>query len=403
MANSQASTELPIPRAIQIAFGTASVLGCILSLVALIITLRAKVGALGTVLLTVTCLICMCLAMWGGLGLLGLIWPRRLHQLVLSGIRSLAHRRKTSGGNRLHVIESVLDELSTLLPQAKCRTHQTRISQSFLGFKRFLRYNLDQAWLQPPMSDDIVQQNEHVDNFLKSELLEWTWCVVGNKAGIQGLIEDTRYLFITWDLRNLRDWRKPVVESLGELLTSLGIRTGKGDLLVHRVIVVRWNELLANADLQREFLDEIWAPYFEPYVGVGNECYKIKIIDFDSLTKLLANHQQQQDFLDVALFSFSLNIKKVASSRVLPSPDEANDSNEYAALQFSYRDHANARMINLFIVHGQSANRRGYEEGDFVIRQKREQCRRIMEQISSELRPIDGQVKNVLKIDYTTY
>lgn len=401
MANSHSlnKREEKIPPWLNHIYGQSSVVGALLGVASIVIVLSTPANRWIVALCTALATFAVILTAFAGLNIFAQIWPHNLLHLITRGIKTLSRTKER--GKPASIIK-VLKVLEDMMPEPKCSKHADRIKQSFQSFEKFIKKNTDCAWLLPPASNDILQIDAHKKNHIKSQFLEWSWLVAGNtQIGIRGLLKDTNYVFITWDLTDPAKWDETILVNLQPMLEPLGERTKSNLLLAHRIVIVNWQEMEQNSATSTDFLKKIWTPYFSQFVSSTNDHYRIKFIDSNALSASLADYDKTADFYDVALFSFSRKVREYAEKgNILPSPEEANESNEYAALEYSKRDVPD--MLHLFFVQGTAARGNGNQSGDSMIRETRKNIREIYDVLRS-LDSIDAKVKSHLGIDYAEF
>lgn len=306
---------------------------------------------------------------------------------------------KSVGRGNINYIKDVLSSLEHVMPEPKCEKHRHRIEQSFKSFAKFVENNSDCAWLLPPASNEILEIEDHKRNQMQSQFLEWSWLVAGNETGLRGILEDTKYLFITWDLSDPKKWDEMILNNLEKMLEKIGIKTKNKDLFVHRIIIVNWGLLEKNVQFQREFIDKVWNKYFFSYVNDSNEQYQIQFIDSDSLSSSLGDGEKVTIFKDVALFSYSKEVRKHAKAgNVLPSPNDVNEGSEYNALEYSRR--SDPDMLHLYYVKREA----GMDIGAKRICYTREKVYKIYKELQGTAHVnIDKKVKNTLNIKYKEF
>ena len=146
------------------------------------------------------------------------------------------------------------------------------------------------------------------------------------------MIDETKYLFITWDLTKPSDWFREVdcKKSLGKLLNRIGELTQKRELFVHRIIF--YSDRILDKAYERDYLKRIWKSYFLKYLinddGEKNSNYKIEFIEINNLKKHLLNvfknHSDKYliDFTDIGIFSNESRISEEAKTKILPYDSE---------------------------------------------------------------------------------
>jgi len=340
----------------------------------------------------------------------GWLLPRKLATIALWFSGSGRWRNDDA---RINAITDCLQRLEHLMPKPVCEKHKDRICQSFLSFQKFVRNNGKMAWLLPPASDDMLLA--HAEQFTESQFKEWSHLLIGQN----GLLEHSKYVFITWDLTDPQDWDPNLMQKLAPMLHDLGNRTIRKGLFVHRTLIVKLDDLKGQSTM---FLTNVWNPYIKPYVdgqvltsGSDSDHYRIKFLCDDKLNFFFAGHRAplRGAFYDVAMFSSSVNImnRVLATSTpacVLPAPEDVGDSTEYDAWQLSRRppigDGNHRGIIHLYIVGNESLGRASRQKRLELVSSARKRTRLAIDGILADPnQDIDREVKTLLEIRFRSF
>ncbi len=229
---------------------------------------------------------------------------------------------------------SLLEHVRNLVPDSG-HNDSTQLSfnmRSCLGgMQNMILHNFLDTWLMAAPCD--VKLGHYRHEFQQLQLNRWAHYIRGTGAEISGILKDTKYLFITWDLSNLEsnEWNDRAIEQVGNMLMPLGEQTRKG-LTIHRIIFVNLKSLEDNILTRRKFFLDIWNKYFYPFCAVGNKNYCVSFIDKNAYITALGMNKSRR--LDVALFSKSDDVLKKVNDEVIPIADElcyGYDAAQYTA------------------------------------------------------------------------
>ena len=390
-----------------IAFGVLSGLGSLASIYSawkLVTTINPLKYPLYSLIVTFA----IPLIVFGFIVFAGWLSPRRVATTAIGLAGRLGRWRDDE--SRINAITSCLQRLENFMPSPVCQKHKERISQSFLSFRKFVINNGRMAWLMPPASDDMLLA--HAEQFTESQFKEWSYLLTDKN----GLLEHSKYVFITWDLTDPQDWDSNLLQKLAPMLHDLGRRTVTQEMFVHRILIVRSSDVASRGT---DFLSTVWNPYIKPYVdasvlasGSGNDHYRIKFLYEEKFNRLFAGGEAPLawTFYDVAMFSSSVNIKNRISatsdgSCVLPAPLEVGDSTEYDAWQFSQRPpiegSARRGIIHLYIVGNGGLDELSKQKRLELIRSARERAKKVIDKVLADPNQnVDDEIMGQLGIRF---
>lgn len=256
------------------------------------------------------------------------------------------------------ILLGVLDALNACLPKGNDMLHKTTLMQCLGGAKNILSENYDATALLPAPSDKYMMR--YANDFFALQLSRWADYIVHDRAKDgeekegNRVLDKTKYLFITWDLRDLDRWEEYLTDKIGVMLKPIAKKSlitdkGVSPILIHRLIFLRWNQFKRSKDLQNRFFNEIWFPYFQPWTAVPNNYFisflDLDVLDIEDIFDDKDIKEELKELYDLAFFSFDDKIKKAAIDIVLPNKAKVRDAiNEYSVLQYSKRP--NCEVMN---------------------------------------------------------
>jgi len=207
--------------------------------------------------------------------------------------------------------------------------HKNKLTGLSLSVDTLIKFNLFKIWFMPTFPGHKCTFHEKMmEDFQKLSLREWNYFTIGLRGGVaesEGILARTKYLFITWDLTKIEEWKKDSKwKTLNELMEKLKEKTRGKEMFVVRVLILPDDWEKKN---KLKILKEIYRKYFS---SRDRDLYKIYFI----LEKDLANIDENyiQLFRDVAIFSTSDTVNQAAVGNPQSIPGNADD---YIAIQFS--------------------------------------------------------------------
>ena len=193
--------------------------------------------------------------------------------------------------------------------------NQAGVAIAFFNLQLWMGQVLLDTWLMAAPCD--VKLGYYRHEFQQLQLNRWVQYIRGIGSEISGILKDTKYIFITWDLSNLEsdDWNDKSIEQVGNMLTPLGEQTQKG-LIVHRIIFVNLINLMSSFETRKKLFKKIWYIYFYQYCKNGNKNYRISFIDKEPFNKALGIPKSRR--LDTAFFSKDGIVLNQINKEVIP-------------------------------------------------------------------------------------
>ena len=216
---------------------------------------------------------------------------------------------------------SLLEDVRKLVPDSG-HNNSTEIkwnmSSCLGGIQNMILHNFLDTWLMAAPCN--VKLGYYRHEFQQLQLNRWVQYIRGTGSEISGILKNTKYIFITWDLSNLGsdDWNDKAIEQVGKMLKPLGEQTQKG-ITVHRIIFINLKNIRTSFETRRKLFNKIWYIYFYHYCNKGNKNYRISFIDKEPFITALGINKSRR--LDIAFFSNSDEVLKEVDKEVIPFAD----------------------------------------------------------------------------------
>lgn len=221
--------------------------------------------------------------------------------------------------------------------------HNDKLSELLLSVDALTKFNLFKIWFMPTFPGHRCTFHEKMmEDFQKLSLREWNYFTIGLQGGAsqgRGILDQTEYVFITWDLTRIEEWQQESkLNTLDGLLNKLKERTHNGQMFVARVLILP-DDILQNRD-KLKILVNIWCKYFYRRNKGLYKIYSVFETDFTDI-----DENDIQLFKDIAIFSNSEQRKKAA--QVNPQSILGN-VDDYMVIQFSTK--ISTENVNPFLL-----------------------------------------------------
>jgi len=313
----------------------------------------------------------------------------------------------------------------------KCSVHERKMKYALEFIRLLFRNNYSYAWLLPSLDDRTARGTgrDFVDDYFALQLKEWSAILTrkirtadialpnDDKNGrgaakktavekaspylpvsddVPPIIENSEYVFITWDLTELAQWTPNVVrfwlKNLDPMLTDLKERCKAKRLHVDRILILPEGILADNYQVDSKsafynFMD-IW--YMIGACEAGNH-YRIRFISDQDLAHAADDVDKKgakdykEDFKDVAFFNKTvLVLSNDKLEPLFPPSEDCTSIPEYMCLQWSRRHGRNSKaaLVELYLVIGTSLKDKGKslgeEKGDKFIGKKRRRVKMVL-------------------------